>query len=76
MKAKTMTTAPEKLNSVSAGWTGLEGGVHCNPNAGGGFIDKAIVSQKWFVIFNDHDAIIENIGSFAEAVDVYVKVMK
>lgn len=60
------------LNTISKGWTeATPGGLLCNPNAGGGIIDKAIVSGEWFVIFNDDRQTIEGFETRDDAVEAF-----
>lgn len=62
----------DNLNEVCTGWTGC-GSMICNPAWNGGIIDQAIVSKKWFVIFNN-DLIkqIEGLDTQEDAVKAFI----
>jgi len=60
------------LNTISNGWTeGTLGGLLCNPNAGGGIIDVAIVSGEWFVIFNDDRKTLDGFDTRDDAIEAF-----
>jgi hypothetical protein len=70
----TQMSAIETLNSVIEGWSEcIPGGLICNPQGEGGIIDSAIVSGKWFIIFNNDREPIEGFESRDDAVAAFVK---
>lgn len=56
------------LDSLTPGWTESKNGMLCNSSLSGGIIDFAIVSKKWFIIFNDDRESIEELDNREEAI--------
>ena len=65
--------AIELLNKICKGWgeSPSGSGMLVNPCESGGIIDKAYVSNEWFVIFNDDRTIIEGLESREEAIEAF-----
>jgi hypothetical protein len=63
-----------KLNALAPGWTEASAnGLLCNPNPGGGIIDKTILTKEWFVIFGDGRQPIEGLATRAKAVQAFIE---
>ena len=70
-----MTTQSELdlLNACCPGWTeSAPGRLACNPAPKGGIIDKAILSEEWFVIFNDDRTNREGYKTRFEAIKAFI----
>ena len=62
------------LNDLFPGWTDSGHGLMCNPDpVVGGIIDKTILGEEWFVVFNDGRKTIDGLASRAEAVQAFIK---
>lgn len=63
------------MNTLPQGWNESASGMACNNDPVlGGIIDKTIVSDEWFVIFNcDNIEMIEGLSSREEAFKEFQK---
>ena len=68
-------TATQLLNTISEGWSENSCGLLCNPNEGGGIIDRVFLSDEWFVIFNDGRSPISGLDSRDDAVEAFASAM-
>ena len=44
----------------------------CNPNKGGGIIDRTFASGEWFVVFNDDRETLDGFATRDDAVAAFV----
>ena len=65
------TQAINTLNELVPGWSGSGNGLLCNPNPGGGIIDKVMLSDEWFVIL-DRGQALDGFASRDEAIQAFI----
>ena len=63
--------ALEILNSVVDGFTSV-GDMFLNPAINGCIIDRAFVTGKWFVVFNDSRDTVEGLSSLNDAIKCFI----
>lgn len=65
------------MKAIFQNWKVSETGIMCsNHPTLGGIIDKAIVSGKWFVVFNDEIDLIEGLESIEDAKEAFVTAIR